>query len=82
MPRSKRCIKKYPNENRGEALRVDFHCRVIFTCVRTYVKSTFANKIGAMHERSLVSVRVEPRSTSRLSSALFSLPLFYLRDKN
>ena len=82
MPRSERCIKKYPNENRGEALRVDFHCRVIFTCVRTYVKSTFANKIGAMHERSLVSVRVEPRSTSRLSSALFILPLFYLRDKS
>ena len=26
-----------------------------------------------MHERSLVSVKVEPRSTSRLSSALFYL---------
>ena len=35
-----------------------------------------------MHERSLVSVKVEPRSTSRLSSALFILPLFYLRDYN
>ena len=35
-----------------------------------------------MHERSLVSVKVKPRSTSRLSSALFILPLFYLRDKN
>ena len=32
-----------------------------------------------MRERSLVSVKVEPRSTSRLSSALFILPLFYLR---
>ena len=31
---------------------------------------------------SLVSVKVEPRSTSRLSSALFILPLFYLRDQN
>ena len=46
------------------------------------VKFTCANKIEAMHERSLVSVKVEPRSTSRLSSALFILPLFYLRDQN
>ena len=30
-----------------------------------------------MHERSLISVKVEPRSTSRLSSELFILPLFY-----
>ena len=35
-----------------------------------------------MHESSLVSVKVEPRLTSRLSSALFILPLFYLRDYN
>ena len=35
-----------------------------------------------MHERSLVSVKVEPRSSSRLSSALVMLPLFYLRDSN
>ena len=52
--------------------------------VRTCVKFTFANKIEAMYERSLVSVEVEPRSTSCelpcLSSALFILPLFYLRD--
>ena len=41
--------------------------------VRTCVKFTFANKIMAMHERSLVSVKVEPRSTCRLSSALFIL---------
>ena len=33
----------------------------------------------AVHERSLVSVKVEPRSTSRLSSALFILPLFYFK---
>ena len=31
---------------------------------------------------SLVRVKLEPRSTSRLSSALFILPLFYLRDYN
>ena len=42
---------------------------------------TFANNMEAMHERSLVSaVKAEPRSTSRLSSALFILSLFYLRD--
>ena len=64
-------------------LRVAFKYRVIFY-VRTSVKFTFANKIAgeAMHERSFVhvSVKIEPRSTSRLSSALFILPLFYLCD--
>ena len=63
------------------SLRVDFQCRVIFTCARVE-KFTFVNKMEAMHERSLVSVKVEPRSTFRLSSALFILPLFYLRDQN
>ena len=50
--------------------------------VGTCVKFTFANRIEAMYERSLVSVNVEPRSTSRLCSAFFILPLFYLRDQN
>ena len=50
--------------------------------VRTCVKFTFANKIDAMYERSHVSVKVEPRSTSRLISTLYILPLFYLRDQN
>ena len=36
----------------------------------------------ALHESSLVSVKVEPRSTSRLNSALFIFPQFYLRDQN
>ena len=35
-----------------------------------------------MHEWSLARVKVEPRSTSRLSSELFILPLLYLRDQN
>ena len=58
----------------SRCVRVDFQCRTILTCV----KFTLANKI----ERSLVSVsvKVEPRSTSRLSSALYILPLFYLSD--
>ena len=46
------------------------------------VKFTFANKIETMHERSLVSVKFKPHSISRLHSALFTLPLFYLRDSN
>ena len=50
--------------------------------VRTCVKFTIGNKIEAMHERSLDSVKVEPGSTSRLSSAIFILKLFYLRDLN
>ena len=50
--------------------------------MRKCVKFTFANKIEAMRERSLDSVKVEPGSTSRLSSAIFILPLFYLHDLN
>ena len=42
-----------------------------------WVKFTFPYYVEAMHERSLVSVKVEPRSTSRLNSALFIVPLFY-----
>ena len=57
--------------------KVDFQCRVIL--MRTCVKFPFANKIEEMHERSLVSVKVEPRSTPRLSSALF-IPL--LRERH
>ena len=59
--------------------RVDFQCRVIFT----RIKVTFANKIEVMRERSLASVKVqkvEPRSISRLISAISILSLFYLRD--
>ena len=43
---------------------LDFQCRVIFTCVK------------AIHEKALVSVKVEPRLTSRLSSALLSCLYF------
>ena len=32
-----------------------------------------------MYERSHVSVKVEPSSTSRLVSTLYILPLFYLK---
>ena len=60
-------------------VRVDFHCRVIFTWLRACVKFTFANKIEAMDERSHESVKVEPLSTSCLISTLYILPLFYLR---
>ena len=42
--------------------------------VRTCVKFTFANEIEAVYERSLVSVKVEPRSTT-LS---LKLSTFYL----
>ena len=42
----------------------------------------FVNKIETMHERSLVSVKVESRSTSRLISTLYILPLFSASIKN
>ena len=54
--------------------------RNIYLCTR--VKLTFANKIEAMYERSHVSAKVESRSTSRLISTLYILPLFHLRDYN
>ena len=59
------------------ALRVDLHYNFY---VRTCVKFKFANKIEAVYERSHVSIKVEPRSTSLLISTLYILPLFYLRD--
>ena len=43
-------------------------------------KGGFPNKVEAMHERSLVNVKIESRSTSCLSSTLYILPLFYLRE--
>ena len=60
-------------------LRIDFQGRVILY-VAAYVRKIYVRKyIEAVHERSLVRVRVEPSSTSLLSSALFVLPLPYLR---
>ena len=53
-------------------LRVDLHCRVIFTCVRAAMYE--------FYERSRLSLKVEPRSTSRLTSTLYILPQYYLRD--
>ena len=47
----------------------------------SYVR-TCADKVEAMHERTLVSVKVEPRPISSLSSALFYLASIYLPDKN
>ena len=41
------------------------------------VKFTFANKIETMSERSHVSVKVESRSTSRLISTIYILPLLF-----
>ena len=41
--------------------RVDFHCRVNLTCV---------NKIQAMNWKSLVHVKIEPRSTSTFTRGL------------
>ena len=53
---------------------------LISTIIFTSVKFKFANKIGAVYERSHVSIKIEPPSTSRLISTLYILPLFYLRD--
>ena len=44
----------------------------------TRVTFTFANKIEAMHERLLVSVKVEPRSTSRFEAQHFLSCLYFI----
>ena len=56
---------------------MDFHCRVIFTCVGAE-KFTFAVKREAIFERSQVKVKVEPRPTSRLSATLHTLIVIIL----
>ena len=45
---------------------------------RVKINVDFSNNIEAMFERSHVKVKVEPRSTSRLSSTLYILPLSYI----
>ena len=50
---------------------MDFHCRVIFTCVREEI-FTFADKREAIFEGSRVKVKAE-RPTSRLSATLHTL---------
>ena len=64
----------------GRAYMLGLISTVRNSYVRTCVKFTFANKIEAMYQRSLVSVKVETRSTSRLISTLYIMSLFYLRD--
>ena len=63
-------------------IEVDFHCRVIFTYVRTLTLTGFtsANKIETIYGRPRVTVKVEPRSTftftrgfSHIVSILFTL---------
>ena len=45
--------------------------------LKCHTSPPLEKKVEAMYETSLLSVKVEPRSTSRLSSALFILPLQY-----
>lgn len=45
--------------------------------LKCHTSPPLEKKVEAMHETSLLSVKVEPRSTSRLSLALFIFPLQY-----
>ena len=69
------CLHEVEGSLSGELMHVCNGCYV-----RTCVKCAFENKMEEMHERSLVSVKVEPRSISYLISTPYILPLFYLRD--
>ena len=53
-------------------VKVDFHCRVIFTCVRTQTLTGFTcvNKIETMCEKPRLNVKVEPHSTFTFTSDL------------
>ena len=43
-------------EERSKCLRVDCHCRLIFTCLTARVRVTCVNKIELKYDRSLVNV--------------------------
>ena len=49
---------------------MDFHCGVIFPCMRTHVNYTRVNRIKTMYGRSRVNVRVEPSSTFTFTRGL------------
>ena len=58
-------------------LRVDFHCRVIFTYVYIHVNFTHVNKIETWYEVLRLNVKL---SEIKLLCVMFhTLPLFYLR---
>ena len=60
----------YGNTHIQSSPRVDFHCRVILTCVRTQFFAR-VNKVEAMHgSRSRVNAKVEPRSTFTFTRGL------------
>ena len=56
------------------ALKVDFHCLVIFTCTQWHTHEfTRVNKIEAMYGKWRVNVRVEPGLTSEKHIYIFSV---------
>ena len=59
---------------------MDFHCRVIFTCVYTHVNFTRVNKIETRYEAVLhLNVKLGEVQLLLLRAILHILPLFYLR---
>ena len=61
-------------------LRVDFHCRVIFTCVYKHANFNLVNKIEARYKLlSFFFSKLSEVQILRLRATFQTLPLFYLR---
>ena len=59
---------------------VDFHCRVMCTCVYTHVNFIRVNRIQARHKVLSLNGKLSEVQFSPLHDAtLHTLPLFYLR---
>ena len=43
---------------RAQPIRVDFHCRVIFTCVNTHVNFTRVNRIETRYEVLRLNIKL------------------------
>ena len=56
------------SERKEKQLKMDFPCRIIFTCLS--VNFTRGNRIEALYERSRVEVQVEPLSAFTFTLAV------------
>ena len=66
--------------NLYDTLRVDFHCRAIFTCVYRHVNFTRVNRIEAIQDIKCLNVKLREVQLLPLRATFHTLPLFYLRS--
>ena len=73
---------KYTENARIISLRVDFHCRVIFTCVYTNVNLNYVNRREAKYKVLSINVKLSEVQILRLRATFHALPLFYFANVN